>query len=304
MAMNILVTGGSGFLGAWVTRHLLAAGMTPRLFDLQDDRRMQREIVGEQADRLEWLVGDVTDRTAVEAALRDCQGVIHLAGLLMPACRDHPLLGARVNLLGSLNVFEAAIAGGLPKVVYSSTAGVFGPDDGTTPYPLTHYGAFKLAVEGAARAYWQDRGLASIGFRPFIVYGPGRETGASAGPSVACRAAVRGEDCTIGFSGATGFVYVEDVAAAFVRGVTAPLPGARVFNLVGEIASVEQVIAEIRRQVPGARLAASGPKLPIAADLSEADLRLALPELPRTALRDGLAATLAHYRRQRPEVMS
>ncbi|WP_163837351.1 NAD-dependent epimerase/dehydratase family protein, partial [Providencia stuartii] len=65
------------------------------------------------------------------------------------------------------------------------------------PRPTTHYGTFKLACEGSARAYLADRGLASIGFRPFIVYGPGRETGLTAGPSLACRAAARGESYRI-----------------------------------------------------------------------------------------------------------
>ena len=113
------------------------------------------------------------------------------------------------------NVFEAALSHGIKRIVYTSSAGVYGPDDGMTPYPTTHYGAFKLACEGSARAYWSDHGLASVGFRPFIVYGPGRETGLTAGPTLACRAAARGERYRIPYVGSAGLVYVDDVAHAY-----------------------------------------------------------------------------------------
>ncbi|WP_171016008.1 SDR family oxidoreductase [Ramlibacter sp. 2FC] len=156
-----------------------------------------------------------------------------------------------INLIGSLNLFEAARAQGLRQLVYASTAGVYGPDDARQPLPATHYGAFKLAVEGSARAYWRDHGLASVGFRPFVVYGPGRESGISAGPSIACRAAVRDEPYTIGYTGASGLIYVDDVATAFEQALLTPAQGASVYNLVGETATVDQVMAEIRRLVPG-----------------------------------------------------
>ena len=118
-------------------------------------------------------------------------------GVLTPTCSANPVLGAQVNLLGSLHVFDAALAHGVRQVVYASSAGVYGPDHADYPAPATHYGAFKLAVEGAARAYWPTQGLASVGFRPFIVYGPGRESGVSAGPSLACRAAAQGQPCLL-----------------------------------------------------------------------------------------------------------
>jgi nucleoside-diphosphate-sugar epimerase len=200
-------------------------------------------------------------------------------------------------LLGTLNVFEAAIQHGLQKVVYSSSAGVFGVDDGHAPRPMTHYGAFKLAAEGSARAYWEDHGFPSIGFRPYVVYGPGRESGSSAGPTLACRAAVRGVSYTVPFTGTAGFIYVEDVAAAFEAALFTTTPGAHVFNLAGEVATVEQVIEEIRRQVPDALLQAAGSPLPIAGEIAQDDVYEVLADLPRTSLTDGIAATIAHYRR-------
>ena len=161
---------------------------------------------------------------------------------------------------------------------------------------MTHYGAFKLATEGSARAYWHDRRIASIGFRPFVVYGPGRETGVSAGPSLACRAAARGEACTLGYTGAAGLIYVDDVAQAFEQALLTPVQGASVYNLIGQTATVDEVMAEIRRQVPGARLQAEGPPLTIAPGLSEEGLEQLLPGRQITSLADGIAATLRHYR--------
>jgi nucleoside-diphosphate-sugar epimerase len=181
--------------------------------------------------------------------------------------------------------------------VYASSAGVFGPTDGDTPRPLTHYGAFKLATEGCARAYWQDARIASVGFRPYIVYGPAREEhGSSAGPTLACRAAAWDEPYIIPFTGTTGLVYVDDVAAAFVAALQATTEDAQVFNLPGEAASTEQIIAEIHRHLPEARLSTSGPALPIAAEIPEGQLRTVFPDLPRTTLAAGVRQTIDFYR--------
>lgn len=292
----ILITGGSGFLGAWIIRRLSTRGRQVRVFDLHDRRETVAAIAGEVAHQLDWRVGDIANAEAVRQAMQGCGGVIHLAGVLTPDCAVHPVRGAQINLIGTLNVFEAAQAAGIRQVVYASSAGVYGPDDAQHPFPMTHYGAFKLATEGSARAYWHDRQIASIGFRPFVVYGPGRETGVSAGPSLACRAAVRGEACTLGYTGAAGLIYVDDVAQAFEQALLTPVQGAHVYNLVGETATVDEVMAEIRRQVPGAQLQAAGAPLTIAPGLSEEGLAQLLPGRQSTLLAKGIAATLQHYR--------
>lgn len=292
----ILITGGSGFLGAWIIRRLNARGLEARVFDIHDRRQTVTSIAGDMAHQLDWRVGDIADGDAVGQAMQGCGGVIHLAGVLTPACAANPVRGAQINLIGTLNVFEAAQAAGIRQVVYASSAGVYGPLDAQHPLPMTHYGAFKLATEGSARAYWHDRQIASIGFRPFVVYGPGRETGVSAGPSLACRAAARGEACTLGYTGAAGLIYADDVAQAFAQALLTPVQGAEVFNLVGQTATVDEVMAEIRRQAPGAQLQAEGPPLTIAPDLNEEGLDQLLPGRQITSLADGIAATLQHYR--------
>ena len=283
--MNVLITGG-GFLGQRLARALLKQGHTVRVLD----------IAPAPSPGLKWQRGDVAKLDDVARALAACSHVVHLAAWLTPACAADPLRGAEVNLIGTLNVFEAVRRAGLPHVVYASSAGVYGPDDPTQPHPTTLYGTWKLAAEGIARSYLADHAIGSVGLRPFVVYGAGREVGLSSGPSLACRAAVRGEAYTIPFSGRTGLVYVDDVVRAFAAALAPRQAGAHVFDVPGVITSIDELIAEIRRQVPAARLSASGPPLPVAADIAAPDFGAVLGDLPVTPLAEGVAATLATCR--------
>lgn len=293
---RILITGGGGFLGGWIFRRLTEDGHQARIFDRSADRRMLREIAGEVADGIEWVEGDVTDTAAMAEAARGCDSIIHLAALLTPACKADPILGAKVNVIGTLNAFEAAKANDIPRIAYASSASVFGPDDGATPQPASLYGAFKLACEGCARAYWLDDGIASIGMRPTIVYGPGRETGLTAGPTIACREAVAGRPYTIGYSGPQDLVFVGDAAAAFAAAATRPFEGAHAFSLTGRTADVAEIIDAITAEVPGAAIRFDGPPVPMAAEIAATPYEDLLGPMPRTTLRQGIALTVSHYR--------
>lgn len=297
---RILVTGGGGFLGGWIAKLLLEDGHDVRVFDRGADRRVVRAIAGEAADRLDWVQGDVTDGARMMEVAAGCDAIIHLAALLTPACAADPVLGAQVNLIGTLNAFEAAKARGA-RVAYASSAAVFGPQDGERPYPETLYGALKLACEGCARAYWHDAGIASIGLRPTIVYGPGRESGLTAGPTLACREAVAGRPYTIGYSGRQDLVFAADVAAAFVVAATRPIEGAHALSLGGVVADVPEIIAAIQSEVPGAVIDFDGPPVPMASGIAAAAETTILDLKPRTPLREGVARTIDHYRRQAVE---
>lgn len=294
--MRILLTGGGGFLGAWVARRLSRGNVAVRVFERHDDRTLVRAIAGEAADAVEWTVGDIADGAAVATAAEGCDGVVHLAGVLTPACQADPLAGARINVLGTLNAFEAARRHGIRQVVYTSSGGVYGTDGRDEPFPMTHYGAFKLANEGSARAYWADAGIASIGFRPFVIYGPGREGGLTAGPTLACRAAARGERYAIPFTGSAGMVHVADVAAAYEAALRTDLAGAHTLNLTGQVATMDEVAAAIRRIVPGAEVRAEGPALPSGAGAANEWGNGLLPLGAERTLEQGLAETVAFYR--------
>lgn len=294
--MRILITGGGGFIGAWLARRLAGGGHQVRVLEPTGCTAQFKRIVGPAAASVEWRIGDITDAKVVRAAARGCDGIAHLAGVLTPACKIDPVRGAMINLVGTLNVFNAAQALGISRIVFTSSAGVYGPDDDTTPHPITHYGTFKLACEGSARAYWEDHRIASVGFRPYIVYGFGRETGLTAGPSLACRAAARGEAYVIPYVSTAGLVFVDDVAAAYEEALRRDPDGAHVFNLPGEVVSNDDVVAAVRAVIPNACIDIEGPVLPFAEDIGEGELRRVFPDLPATSLRDGIRRTIELYR--------
>jgi UDP-glucuronate 4-epimerase len=304
---RVLVTGALGCLGAWVARCVLADGDAVVGYDLGDDRSRLDLVLGADAGRVELVKGDITDLAAVERALDEQQitRVIHLAALQVPFVRANPPLGMRVNVSGTVNVFDAVSRrlGRIPCVSYASSAAVYNPSDpspapetgGTSPATL--YGVSKLADEGIARVYRAEAGVPSIGLRPYVVYGPGRDQGMTSGPTMAMLAAVRGEPFHIGFSGPAQFDYVPDVARAAVTAAHAATETARVYNVPGALADVAAVVAFIREAVPGAEITWSGDPLPFPPALEAVGFDRDVGPFPRTALADGVAATVAQFRR-------
>ena len=119
------------------------------------------------------------------------------------------------------------------------------------PRPSTLYGVYKLANEGTARVFWEDDGVASIGIRPYVVYGPGRDQGLTSGPSLAMAAAARGEPFEIGYGGTVQYDFAPDVGRAFA--LASPGSDARardVANFPGEVASTAEVVAAIEAAAP------------------------------------------------------
>ena len=199
-----LVTGALGCLGAWTLKALVDLGEEPVGFDVgSDDARLQIALSDDERARVTLVEGDVTDANAVGTTLDEhgITNVVHLAALQVPFVREDPERGARVNVHGTVVVLEAAKArlNRIRGIAYASSTAVYNatdrspaPESGGTA-PSTLYGVFKLANEGTARVYWQDEDVASIGIRPYIVYGPGRDQGLTSGPSLAMAAAARGE---------------------------------------------------------------------------------------------------------------
>lgn len=301
---SYFLTGALGCIGAWIVKELVERGDTPVVFDRSDDRRRLHAILDDQAlASVRFVRGDITDRAAVRQALErsGASRVIHLAGLQVPACRADPVAGAQVNVLGTLHVFEAARDLRLPHVVYASSAAVFGladeaVDETVVPVPLTHYGVFKQANEGAARVYYADSGISSVGLRPYSVYGVGRDAGVTSDPTRAMKAALLGRPFRIRFSGVTDFIYVADTAAAFIACADRAPDGAQVFNLHGDTRDVGEVsrLVEAALGAP-AGITVSGPPIPMPPALDGSALRALIPGLPHTRLEDGVRETLARF---------
>ena len=256
-----LVTGALGCIGTWCCRQLVREGHAVAGFDLGEDRHRAELVMStDELAAVEYVPGDIADLGAVERAIgdRDIDHVVHLAAMLVPLAAADPPRGALVNVVGTVNVFEAVKRRGLPGLAYASSAAVYDRADGISVvedadgHPVTHYGVHKLANEGTARIYWQDDRIRSVGLRPHIVYGPGRDHGMTAGPTLAMAATVRGERYEIPFGGRAQFQYAPEAAAMFIDAARSPGDGATVRNLGGPSDHVADVIAAIEAAAPEA----------------------------------------------------
>ncbi len=315
--MRVLLTGGYGCIGAWITLNLLARGDKVWIYDLKEDPRRLRLIMDEVAVRqIAFVPGDVTDLAALRAAIErhHITHVIHLAGLQVPVCRADPVLGARVNVVGTLAVFEAVrqAAGQVQRLVYASSAAVFGPPSAYAPgslsddvplAPGTHYGVFKCANEGNARVYFQDHGLSSIGLRPWTVYGVGRDFGMTSEPTKAIKCLALGRPYHISYGGRQDLQYVDDVARVFVRCLEAPYTGAKSYNLRGDVVDLptfHQALCQV--EPAAAKLISHGDRqIAIAYDLDDGALQRDLGPMPKTPLVAGIRQTLEIFRKLRAQ---
>jgi nucleoside-diphosphate-sugar epimerase len=309
-SQRFLLTGASGCIGAWVARELVREDAAVTIFDLDTNpRRLRLIMTDEQLARVNYLSGDISDDAAVERAVKETGAthLIHLAALQVPFCKVTPVLGARVNVVGTVNVFEAAKRAGLKHVVYASSIAVYGQSedypgavvgDSAAQHPLNLYGVYKQANEGTARIYWQDDGISSTALRPYIVYGAGRDQGLTSGPTKAMLAAASGRSYQIAFGGRSAYQYVRDVARIFIEAARKPLAGAEVFNVRGAVVSMAEMVAAIEAAAPGAagKITYAGAPLPFPAEVDDARLRGALGAIPETALQEGVRETVEIFK--------
>jgi nucleoside-diphosphate-sugar epimerase len=307
---HFFITGGMGCIGAWTIRNLVQQGIPVTVFDLSTDRhRLELIMSPDEIGQVKYLQDDLTNTENVARAVAESGAthIIHLAALQVPFCRANPALGAAVNVVGTVNMFEAAKQAGIKQLVYASSVAVYGkkeeydtellPHDAPL-HPHTHYGVYKQANEGTARIYWQDDGIASIGVRPYTIYGPGRDQGMTSTPTAAMLAAAKGESYHISFGGCNGFQYADDVAKILIQAAHTPFEGADAFNIKGTVAHVSDVIAAIEAAEPGAqgRITFEDKPLVLPEGQEDDSLRGVLGDIPNTPLREGVAQTIAHFK--------
>ena len=302
MAERFIVTGADGCLGAWTVRLLLDQGADVVVFDLGANDRRHHLVSGGAPLEFRRVVGDITDRAAVIDAMAGADRIIHLAALQVPFCRADPSGGASVNVVGTVNVFEAALEHRIEPVVYASSIAVYGTaDDYASPVlapddplkPSTLYGAYKVANEQTAAVYAADYGLASVGLRPHTVYGPGRDQGLTSQPTAAIYNAVRAEPYQVEYGGVLDFQYAPDVARRFIAAARSSLlePAAPVLNLRGHVTSVSDFVDRVRRITGFDDLGAGTEPLPFPHAASPAGLAELLGDIEPTPLDDAIAET-------------
>ena len=230
-----------------------------------------------------------------------------LAAVLMPFCQKNPVEGALINVVGTLNLFEAARDSGRKvRIVYASSSAVWGPTDeygegalteDLPVKPATHYGVYKAANEGNARIFHASDGISSVGLRPWTVFGPGRDAGLTADPTLAMRAVARRLPFQIRLSGFMDLQYVRDVADIFIQCLLSPAQGAHVFNLRGEVIGMEDLRLMLEEIRPGAAdlISVAGPPVPVAYKMNDDALVRVMGEVPRTPLRQAVEKTIQAF---------
>jgi len=265
--MSILVTGGTGFIGAQVIRLLLERGQKDIVaFDINPSTKLLDDVV----DRIEVVRGDLGNFSHVLNAVKTFRPsvIYHLGGMLsVPSDADHAA-SFRANAMGTFHVLEAARLFQIPKVLFSSTLATYGADiregvidDYTLQRPELFYGCTKVFCELMGRFYKRKFGLDFRGIRYPSIVGPGVRT-----PGVVQYTSWMIEEC---FKGKPFTVYVKpktrcpvmyykDAARAILMLGDAPVENIKMINYVvagaGPIASAQELVDLVREKIPGAQI--------------------------------------------------
>jgi UDP-glucose 4-epimerase len=265
--MRVLVTGGLGVNGSWVTRRLLERGHEAVVFDARADMSLMEDI----AERIEVVEGDIRELAELEAVISGhrIDRVVHMAALLH-GIQATPYEGFLVNGLGAINVMEAAVRTGTKKVVFASSRAVYGGAIGEQAHPTYApfredtpvrprfiYETLKVTAEGMGRNYHEVHGLDFVTLRFAHIVGPGKGAWSS-GHSVCSRMideALAGRPVVVDHGGdqRDDIIYAADMADGVVLAAESDLPGFRVYNISRGIATTLGDLADaVRRAIPGA----------------------------------------------------
>lgn len=272
---RFLVTGSGGCIGAWVVSRLIREDVEVAAFDLsENDSRLRLLLDDRELGDVERIRGDIRDKDEFVNLVDDGEftHLVHLAGLQVPFCAADPVLGSQVNVTGTINVLEAARhCEAVRGLSYASSIAVFGPaglyEDGIarddSPLePATLYGTYKQANEGAARVYAADWGIGSVGLRPCIVYGPGRDQGLTSDVTKAMLSAAAGQDAHIAFGGSSTFQHADDMAATFIEASRIESDEALIHNVPGPTVQISEIASMISAE-GGVSVSVADEELPL-----------------------------------------
>jgi UDP-glucose 4-epimerase len=268
--MRILVTGGVGVNGSWVTRKLLERGHEPIVLENRADYSLLPDLEG----RFELVLGDITQLEPLAAVMKEkkVERVVHMAAYFTPTMEDEPYVQFAVNGMGTVTVLEAARRSGVQRVVYTSSRGYYGETprgvgepgyvpiaEDYPPRPKMVYDVSKNASEGMGRNFARVYGIEFAALRFAGIYGPGKMARHSF-TSLRSRLvedpfagkAVRLPD---GGDQLDDMIYVDDIAEAIVMATLAPKLGYDAYNIAsGEGHTLREFAAAVRAEIPGAEI--------------------------------------------------
>ncbi|MEG5267050.1 NAD-dependent epimerase/dehydratase family protein [Pseudomonas sp. JDS28PS106] len=252
----ILITGGAGFIGSHLADALLAEGHAVRILDdLSTGKRANLQL---DNPRIELIEGNVADATLVRRAASGCKAVVHLAAVAsVQASVDDPVHTHQSNFIGTLNVCEAMREAGIKRVVFASSAAVYGNNgegesivEDTTKAPLTPYASDKLASEQYLDFYRRQHGLEPVVFRFFNIFGPRQDPSSpySGVISIFAERIEKGMPITVFGDGeqTRDFFYVGDLVKLLVQALNQPETAEGAINVgLNQATSLNQLLAEL-----------------------------------------------------------
>ncbi|MBA1324410.1 UDP-glucose 4-epimerase [Pseudomonas sp. BIGb0278] len=253
----ILITGGAGFIGSHLSDALLGKGYAVRILDdLSTGKRANLQL---QHPGLELIEGDVADAALVARAAAGCRAVVHLAAVAsVQASVDDPVKTHQSNFIGTLNVCEAMRLNGVRRVLFASSAAVYGNNgegqsiaEDTPKAPLTPYAVDKLASEQYLDFYRRQHGLEPVIFRFFNIFGPRQDPSSpySGVISIFSERATQGLPIKVFGDGeqTRDFLYVGDLVQVMVQALEQPQVEEGAVNIgLNQATSLNQLLAALR----------------------------------------------------------
>jgi UDP-glucose 4-epimerase len=305
--MKALVIGGAGFIGSHIAERLTRGGHKVRVLD-NFSAGKRTNLAGFASD-VEVIEGDIRDAGLLAVAAAGCEVVFHEAAIVsVPYSVEHPVETHEVNIRGTLNVLEAARVARVRRVVFASSAAVYGDDpvlpkvETMLPTPISPYGVEKVTAEYYLRTYSTLYGVESVALRYFNVFGPRQDPGSpySGVISIFVDRAIAGKGVTIFGDGKASrdFVYVADVVDANMAAATHEGVSGQLFNVArGQRTTLNELAAMLGRIV-GKNLAVdhaaprAGDIVDSVADVTRA--RVGLGFVAKVGVEEGLTELVRH----------